>query len=159
VVSHRSAAAVHGLGHLPADTHEFTLPARRQTRRADVRLHQRPIEKRECAELRGLLVTRPSRIASDLLTDHEDPEAIAHVITDAIRGVSDSAAAFADSLGTHSAQFGLRRGDGLALLRWLLDLVGDRDTARWMEEARAHITRGVRDESLRGILRVDGPVS
>ncbi|HZC26699.1 MAG TPA: type IV toxin-antitoxin system AbiEi family antitoxin domain-containing protein, partial [Actinopolymorphaceae bacterium] len=29
VVSHRSAASVLGLGHLPADTHEFTLPGRR----------------------------------------------------------------------------------------------------------------------------------
>src|SRR5690242_14584900 len=29
VVSHRSAAAVHGLGHLPADAHEFTVPTRR----------------------------------------------------------------------------------------------------------------------------------
>ena len=38
VVSHRSAAAVFGLGHLPADVHEFTLPARRQSRRGDVRL-------------------------------------------------------------------------------------------------------------------------
>src|SRR5688572_23944642 len=35
VVSHRSAAAVHGFGHLPADIHQFTLPARRQTRRDD----------------------------------------------------------------------------------------------------------------------------
>ena len=37
VVSHRSAAAVYGLGHLPADRHEFTVPKRRQTRRPDVR--------------------------------------------------------------------------------------------------------------------------
>ena len=33
VVSHRSAAAVYALGHLPADRHEFTLAKRRQTRR------------------------------------------------------------------------------------------------------------------------------
>lgn len=28
VVSHRSAAALYGLGHLPADRHEFTIPNR-----------------------------------------------------------------------------------------------------------------------------------
>ncbi len=39
IVSHRSAAALYGIGHLPADRHEFTLPVRRQTRRQDVRLH------------------------------------------------------------------------------------------------------------------------
>ena len=30
VVSHRSAAALYGLGHLPADRHEFIAPSRRQ---------------------------------------------------------------------------------------------------------------------------------
>ncbi|HDL49560.1 MAG TPA: transcriptional regulator, partial [Actinobacteria bacterium] len=65
VVSHRSAAALYGLGHLPADVHEFTLPSRRQTRRADVRFHRRPITEHEWIELRGLPVTRPSRIAAD----------------------------------------------------------------------------------------------
>jgi hypothetical protein len=89
VVSHRSAAALYGLGHLPADRHEFTLPLRRQTRRPDVRLHQRRLEDREWIDLRGLLVTRPSRIASDLLHDREDPEAVAQLMTDAIRAVHD----------------------------------------------------------------------
>jgi predicted transcriptional regulator of viral defense system len=137
VVSHRSAAALYGLGHLPADTHEFTFPRRRQSRRADVRLHQRSLEVRECIEFRGLPVTRPSRIASDLLADHEDPEAVANVVADALRAVNDYPARFADSLGSHAAGFGLRHGDGLALLRWLLDLVGDRDSPQWIEEARA----------------------
>ena len=40
VVSHRSAATLFGLGDLPADVHEFTLPIRRQTRREDVRVHR-----------------------------------------------------------------------------------------------------------------------
>jgi hypothetical protein len=136
VVSHRSAAALYGLGHLPADTREFTLPARRQTRRPDVRLHRLLLDSNECIQLRGLPVTRPSRIASDLLADHEDPEAVASVVADAIRGVYDYPATFADSLGAHAARFGLRRGDGLALLRWLLELVGDPNTGDWVEEGR-----------------------
>jgi len=148
VVSHRSAATLYGLGHLPADTHEFTLPSRRQTRRPDVRLHQRPIGERDCIELRGLLVTRPSRIASDLLLDREDPEAVASVMADAIRSVYDYPATFADSLAPHAARFGLRRGDGLALLRWLLGLVGDPDTVQWIEEARIHITQDGSNDSL-----------
>ena len=76
VVSHRSAAALYGLGHLPADTHEFTLAVRRQTRRPDGRLHQLQLDEHECTHLSGLPVTRPSRIAFDLLADHEDPEAV-----------------------------------------------------------------------------------
>lgn len=141
VVSHRSAAALYGIGDLPADRHEFTLPVRRQSRRTDVRLHQRQMEDGEWIWLRGLLVTRPARIADDLLRDDEGPEAVAQIMADAIRAVYDSPRTFAEALAPHAARFGLRRGDGLALLRWLLDLVGDPGTSQWMSQAR---------ESLRG---------
>ena len=140
VVSHRSAASVYGLGHLPADRHEFTVPKRKQTRRPDVRIHVRRLEDREWIGLRGLPVTRPSRIASDLLWDHEDPEAVAQLIADAIRPVYDYPGTFADSLAPHAARFGLRRGDGLALLQWVLDITGDPERDRWMDEARIHVT-------------------
>lgn len=137
VVSHRSAAALYGLGHLPADKHEFTMPSRRQPRSPYVRIHRRPLSHDEWIMLRGLPVTRPSRIASDLLADHEDPEAVGQMVTDALRGVNDYAGTVVEGLGPHAAQLGLRRGDGVAVLRWLLDLVGDPETSRWMQEARA----------------------
>jgi hypothetical protein len=141
VVSHRSAAALYGFGHLPADAHEFTLPNRRQTRRPDVRIHQRHLDQRECVNVGGLPVTRPSRIASDLLYGREDPEAVAHLVADAIRATKDYPGTIADGLTPHAAPFGLRRGDGLALQRWLLEFVGDPETAHWMSEARAHTDR------------------
>jgi len=139
VVSHRSAAALYGFGHLPADGHHFTLPRRRQSRRSDVRLHRRHLDERERIDLRGLPVTRPSRTASDLLYDREDPEAVAHLIADAIRSRYDYPGTFADALARHAARFGLRQGDGLALLRWLLDLVGGPQTSRWVDEARPQL--------------------
>jgi hypothetical protein len=135
-VSHRSAAALYGLGHLPADRHDFTLPERRQSRRAVVRLHERPICHGEWTVVGGLPATRPSRIAGDLLDDREDPEAVAYLVADAIRSGHDRPGTIADALAPYAARLGLRRGDGIALLRWLLDLVGDPDTSRWMEEAR-----------------------
>lgn len=141
VVSHRSAAALYGLGHLPADRHEFTLPVRRQSRKPDVRLHQRDLTDSERITLRGLPVTRPARIAADLLADREDPEGVGHVIADAIRSVYDYPGTFADALAPHAAKFGLRRHDGIALLGWLLDLVGDPATETWLGEARAHAER------------------
>ncbi len=136
IVSHRSAGALYGLGHLPADTHEFTLPVRRQVRRPDVRVHRRKLADDEWIVLHGLPVTRPARIASDLLTDREDPEAVAQIAADAIRGVYDYPGTFVEKLAPHATRFGLRRDDGVAVLRWLLDLVGDPETSRWMEEAR-----------------------
>ncbi len=128
---------MYGLGHLGEDRHEFTFARRRQSRRQDVRLHHRQVSDQEWIVLRGLPVTRPARIVSDLLYDREDPSAVAHIVGDALRGVYDYPGTVADALGPHAARFGLRRGDGLALLRWLLDLLDDLDTEHWMSLARA----------------------
>ncbi|HEV8637769.1 MAG TPA: type IV toxin-antitoxin system AbiEi family antitoxin domain-containing protein [Chloroflexota bacterium] len=141
VVSHRSAAALYGLGELPADVHEFTLPVRRQSRRADVRLHHGPVADGEWLRLRGLPVTRPSRIGRDLLADREDPEAVARVVADALRGVHDYPATVAEAIAPYAGRFRLRRGDGLALLGWLLGLTGDPEQARWLREAEASVAR------------------
>ena len=137
VVSHRSAADVYGVGHLPADVHEFTVPRRRQSRRPDVRFHRGRLDDTEWIRLRGLPVTRPSRIAADLLAAQEDPEAVAQVIADALRAGNDDPIGFADTISPQAARFGLRRGDGLALLTWLLDLTGDSERGSWLDEARA----------------------
>ena len=137
VASHRSAAAVYDLGHLPADRHDFTLPVRRQSRRPDVRLHRRRLDEGDVRSVRGLWVTRPSRIAADLLNDREDPEAVGQVIADAVREGLEAPEAFASSLSESAARYGFRSGDGAAVLRWLLDLVGDPEPGGWIREARA----------------------
>jgi hypothetical protein len=141
VVSHRSAADMYGLGHLPEDQHDFTVDRRRQSRRSDVRVHRRHLGHEEWIMLRGLPVTRPARTASDLLYDREDPAAVAHVVSDALRAENEQPGLVVDALAPHAARFGLRKGDGLALLQWLLNLVGDPATTVWMSEARAHIRR------------------
>jgi predicted transcriptional regulator of viral defense system len=135
VVSFRSAAALYGIGHLPADRHEFTLPGRRQTRRPDVRLHVARLDDREWTVLRGLLVTRPARTAADLLGEREDLDAVAHLVADAIRAENEPPGAFVLALAPHAARLGLPPGDGMATFGRLLDLVGDRDTAGWLAAA------------------------
>lgn len=136
VVSHRSAAALYGIGHLPADTHEFTLPVRKQSRRKDVRLHRGAVD-HDSVILRGLPVTRPSRIAADLLADRADLGAVAQLIVDALRPVLDYPGAVASAVAPYAAAHGLRRGDGIGLLRWLLELSGDPDSPKWLAEALA----------------------
>ena len=136
VVSHRSAAALYELGDLPAGRHEFTVDIRKQSRRRDVRLHHRQLNPSESLRIRGLLVTRPTRTVSDLLLDREEPEAVAQVVADAIRGGHEHPGAFADALAPFAKRFGFRQGDGLSLLRWLLDLVRDPQAPEWMDEAR-----------------------
>jgi hypothetical protein len=151
VVSHRSAANLYGLGHLPADKHEFIVPRRRQTRRPDVRFHVRNIGDGEWVIHNGLPVTRPARIASDLLYDHEDPEAVAQIVADAIRGNLDYPGRFADSLAIYAPRFGLRRSDGIALLRWFLDLVAAPHSDQWLDEARLHQGRSLAGRLMTGV--------
>ncbi len=124
-----------------AATHEFTLPTRRQSRRRDVRLHIGEVDDL-WINLRGLPVTQPSRIAADLLREREDPEAVAYIVADAIRAVYDYPGTFAETLAPAASQLGLRRGDGMSVLRWLLDLVGDPLAAEWLTEAAASLARG-----------------
>lgn len=138
VVSHRSAAALYGLGHLPADVHEFTLPARKQTRRTDVRLHRGSVEG-SWISLRGMPVTRPHRIAADLLAEREDPGAVGQVIADTLRPVFDYPGTIAEAVAPYAAAYGLRRGDGLAMLDWLLELTGDPERDVWLREAVAAV--------------------
>ena len=141
LVSHRSAATLLGLGHLPADQYNFILPKRRQTRRPDVRLHQRVLDEREWITHQGLPVTRPARTAFDLLDDREDAEAVAHVIADAIRGGHEHPARFAEALMPMASRLGFRRGDGLGSLRSLLELVADNAVGNWLEDARNSLLR------------------
>jgi hypothetical protein len=140
IVSHRSAAAAYGIGELPADRHEFTVPTRRQTRRADVRLHVRDLDEAEWITVRGLPVTRPARIVSDLLDDHEDPEAVARIVVEAIDEVYDYPGTIAEALAKHALRFGLAKGDGVGLLRSLLDLAVDPRGADWLAEAEADLS-------------------
>lgn len=135
VVSHRSAAALYGLGHISADVHEFTVATRRQTRRRDVKLHLRAVGDGEWAELRGLPVTRPARIASDLLDEHEDPEAVAQIVSEAIRRAFEYAGTFADAIAPRAARYGCQPGDGLAVLAWLLDLAKAPEAGIWTRDA------------------------
>lgn len=140
VVSHRSAAELWELGDLAADRHEFTLPERRQTRQSGVRIHRSRLEDGEWIRLRGLLVTSPTRTATDLLADHEDPEAVAQVVADALRNKNEWAGNFASALAPRAAQLGFRRGYGTAVLGWLLDLSGEPGAGRWIKEAEAKST-------------------
>jgi very-short-patch-repair endonuclease len=64
VVSHRSAAAIHGL--TPTDLLEITVPPGRSARVDGVIVHRAPLRENEVEILRGLRVTKPARTLIDL---------------------------------------------------------------------------------------------
>lgn len=136
VVSHSSAAALYGVGDLRADVHEFTIPARRQSRRADIRIHRGVVQGPDRMLLRGLPVTRAGRIIADLLADHVDPLAIAQIVDEVLTHVYDYPGTVAEKIAPFAARFGLRAGDGIGVLDHMLRLSGNAQREVLLEEAR-----------------------
>jgi hypothetical protein len=155
VVSHRSAAAIYGLGHLPADRQEFTLPHRRQVRRPDVTVHVRKLDRSDWIGIGGLPVTRPSRIASDLLWENEDHEAVARIVVDALRDIQDYSRNFVQALAPHASRLGFRQGGGDQVLLWLADIGGDPEISGWIkgELGRQEIRDGPAPSPMRVVHR------
>ena len=117
-VSHRSAAELYGLGDLIADTHEFTVPVRTQTRRRDVRLYLRQIPPADRDAVDGLPATRAHRIVADLLAAYEDGSAVATVAVEAVRRGLTTPRQIAASVAPLARRYHV--GDGAALADQLL---------------------------------------
>ncbi len=120
VVSHASAASLYGVGDLRADVHEFTIPARRQTRRADVRIHRGRVSAEQRGLVGGLPTARPAAMVGQLLGDRVDPDAVAQITREVLERVLDDPAVVAEALTPFAERLGLPRGDGRALLEELL---------------------------------------
>lgn len=114
VVSHRSAAEVYDLGDLIADTHEFSVPARTQTRRSDVRLYVRDVGAGDRGIVKGLPVTRPHRIVADLLAAHEDGSAVATIATEAVDRGLTTPDEIAAAVAPLARRYRARNGEALA---------------------------------------------
>lgn len=124
VVSHASAAVLHGLGDLDADRHEFTAPVRKQTRRSELRLHRTRLVDDDVTLHEGLPVTTVARTIVDLVGDGHDGGHVAGVLADAVRARRVDPGRLAPRLAPFAARFGLPRHDGHALVAHLLDLGG-----------------------------------
>lgn len=124
VVSHASAADLHGLGDLDADRHEFTTTARKQTRRAELRLRRGVLTRADITRRDGLPVTTPVRTVVDLLAAGHDLGHVAGVVADAVRTHQIDLDELAGRVGPHAIRFGFAQGDGQALVRHLLAIGG-----------------------------------
>lgn len=136
VVSHTSAAGLHGLGDLLDDVPEVTVSKRKQTRRG-IRVHHLPLTEDDVTLVDGLPTTTEKRTVVDLLRDGHDMEHVAQILGQAARrGGIDL-----DDLASRLDPLARRRGaaSGRALLEQLLDLVGLSPAAlvRDLAESRA----------------------
>lgn len=124
VVSHASAAALHRIGNIDADVFEFTVAGRKQSRRADVRIHRGVIPRAEWTQVSGLPVTTPARTVADLAAAGIDGGHLAVVARDAILTTGVDLQQLGGRLAPFAAQYGAPAGDGRALVTRLINEAG-----------------------------------
>lgn len=113
VVSHVSAAQVHGLGDLIAAAHEFTSPRRRQTAQPDVRFHRLDLPDADRAVVDGLPVTSVVRTVADLVDAGTDFDHLASVMRDALSNPDVGHEVLASRLDVGARRYGFRDGEEL----------------------------------------------
>jgi len=129
VLSHRSAAVLHGLGDLAPDSVEITVPRRRTSRDPNVRLRIAQLTDDEVTSVDGLPVTTVERTIVDLLADHTDGGHVGDVLADAHRRNLVDLSALSKRVVRFATAYGIRgRGSnrGMKLIKRLLDQVGYR---------------------------------
>jgi len=124
VVSHRSAAVIHTLGDLDADTLEFTTSVRRQPRRADIHIHRGRIEDDDWTLVDGLPVTTPLRTIRDLAEARIDRGHLAGAVRDALLQHGIPIRQVSAALASHAHAYGVTAGDGNRLVDLLLSEAG-----------------------------------
>lgn len=85
VVATTSAAYLHGLGNFTTYSHEFFVPARKQSRAEDVNIRVRDVSPSDVEVVEGMRVTSVTRTVLDLLADGEELEHISDFLMDAVR--------------------------------------------------------------------------
>ena len=120
VISHASAAALHGIGDLADDEPEITAPGRKQSRRG-IRLHRGALRADEVTMIEGLPVTTPARTV-EIFRDGHDPSHIGHITGEVLR--RDLASRHDMALALEPLAHRNGQPNGAAMLEHLLDLVG-----------------------------------
>ena len=122
VVSHRSAARLHGLGDLPDVRIELTVPRRRTMRDPNVWLRTASLAESDVALLDGLPVTTPLRTIRDLLDRRIDASHVATIVRQAIDAGQVTRTELPAAIAPFARHYGVTSGD--ELLAHLLAQIG-----------------------------------
>ena len=137
VVASSSAAALHGVGDLWADRHEFVTAKRRQTQRAEIRYRQRRLDDRDITLVAGLPVMTLERTLADLLDDVQEMSLVANALGMAMRKQRLDSDRMRELFGPLAERNGCKRHDGNAVLERLLTIAGSNPSSN------AHMVSGV----------------
>lgn len=127
VVSHETAAELHGIGDLPTGMITFTTARRRQTKQPDVRFHTASLAAAEISTIEGLPVTTVSRTVWDLARAGHEPGHLTDMIRDALTGNLVTKDELADTLQEVAELFGAAGTTAAAMRARLDELVPEAD--------------------------------
>ncbi|MGP6175348.1 type IV toxin-antitoxin system AbiEi family antitoxin domain-containing protein [Corynebacterium sp. A21] len=119
VVSHESAAELHGIGDLDGNGIHFTVPTRRQTRQPEVVFHIAKIDSPQWESIEGLAVTTPLRTVRDLAAAGHEPGHLADMTGDILHAGLATREEVADLLATIPHVFGITPGSREDIAAWL----------------------------------------
>lgn len=128
VVSHLSAAAVHGLGDVIPMHHEFTSAARKQSAQSDVRFHRLTVLDEDVVLVGGLPVTSVVRTVADVASSAVDFDHLATMVRDGLSHPGVGYDDLADALKRSAGRFG--HTDGASLIEACLAKAGDPPVAQ-----------------------------
>ena len=118
VVSHATAAWLHGLGELNPEPLTFTYPSRRQTRSSQMRFVRSALEPQDVTVVSGMPTTTIAHTVLDLLSGGEDLSLVASVLGDALRVDPDFAnESFTARVDAFATRYGF--GKGFSLYEYL----------------------------------------
>lgn len=124
VLSHRTAAGLHGLGDLDADVVELTATRRIRLSLPGVIVYRGALSREDWQLVDGLPVTTPARTIADLAAAGTDAGHLASVVRDALtRGLATVEEVVA-VLSPHAFDYGHRALDGQGFLEVLIAQAG-----------------------------------
>lgn len=124
VISHRSAAVLHGLGDLDADLHDFTVATRRRSRNPEVRFHTAAVERTCWTVVAGLPVSTVVQTITDLARARTDGGHLAGVVSDGLSRLYVDLDEVATALRPFAHYYGAPLGDGAELVEQFLAEAG-----------------------------------
>lgn len=148
VASHRTAAALHGLGDLDADVTELTAVRRIRLSLPDVEVRRGHLTRQDWQVVDGLPVTTPLRTIADLAAVGIDRGHLAGIVRDAVAREAVGIGAVVEVLAEHAFAYGFRAFDGKGMLDSLVEEAGVPENARVLAEITQR--QGRLDRSKRG---------
>ncbi|MCT1435562.1 type IV toxin-antitoxin system AbiEi family antitoxin domain-containing protein, partial [Dietzia maris] len=164
VVSHETAAQLHGIGDLPSEAIIFTTPGRRQTRQPGVRLITAELSPDEVIDIDGLPVTSLGKTVLDLAQAGHEPGHLIDMLADALSERLTTRDDLAGALAAVAESFGATRNTASAMRARLEELfpyhpTDDDYLGRIMQQALAPIQQQLREIAARTVPNLQLPTA